>query len=313
VALLRISLLGRLCVTCGETMVMGLDTRKVQELFCYLLLYRTLAHPREALADLLWGESLTARRYLRKTLWHLQTSLNAPVADSSNPSDNSILLVEPDWTQLNPKAALWLDIAVFEEVFGRVKGIAGQDLDRQGVSDLEMAVALYQGDLLTGWYQDWCLFERERFRHIYLTMLDKLTTYYGFHREYEMSVSYGLRLLQHDPAREYTHRRLMRLYYEAGDRTAALRQYELCVVALNEKLDVKPSEHTEALYRQIRAGHLEEPISASVPRDGPNAAPPFPLSKALDHLDQMKVLLAEFQQQVQQQIETVELLLKKQR
>lgn len=310
-ALTRVSLLGRLCVTCdeGEPAVASLGARKVEELFCYLLLYRTLAHPREALADLLWGETISARRNLRKTLWQLQTSLHILSAGSNHCSDGGLLLVESDWIQINPKAALWLDIAQFEEVFGRVERVPGQHLDRQSVQDLETAVALYQGDLLVGWYQDWCLFERERYRHIFLAMLDKLMTYYGFHREYEMSVSCGLRILQHDPVREQTHRSLMRLYYEVGDRTAALHQYELCVVALSEKLDVKPSERTEDLYRKIQAGRLEASISTPVPIDGRSTSPSPAIS---EHLEQMRMLLAEFQQQVEHQIAAVESLLQKQ-
>ena len=38
-------------------------------------------------------------------------------------------------------------------------------------------------------------------------------------------LAYGARILHCDRARERTHRRLMRLHFLAGDRTAALRQY----------------------------------------------------------------------------------------
>ena len=34
--------------------------------------------------------------------------------------------------------------------------------------------ALYRGDLLTGWYQDWCLIERERYQCMFVSLLDKL-------------------------------------------------------------------------------------------------------------------------------------------
>lgn len=336
--MIRVSLLGRPSIRCGDATVASLDTRKVQELFWYLLLYRTLAHPRDALADLLWEESLTARRYLRKALWHLQSTLNT-LAPSVEPNDDSratsqhdsILLVEQDWIQINPHASLWLDIAVFEEVFGRVEGIAGHTLDAPTAAELERATALYHGDLLAGWYADWCLFERERFRQMYLAMLDKLMAYYGAHQEYERSIICGLRVLQHDPAREHTHRRLMRLYDDAGDRTAALHQYELCVVALAEKLDVQPSARTTALYAQIRTGSEQSaqaaqdrlPTPSSEPRavsaaNGALAPPSSPLklpnpqpqpADAVAHLEQVRILLVDFQQQVQQQIQSVDLSL----
>jgi len=39
---------------------------------------------------------------------------------------------------------------------------------------LQEAVRLSYADLLEGWYQDWCLYERERLQNIYLLILDKL-------------------------------------------------------------------------------------------------------------------------------------------
>jgi hypothetical protein len=40
------------------------------------------------------------------------------------------------------------------------------DLNEAQAQLLKDAVNLYCGDLLEGWYQDWCLFERERLQSI---------------------------------------------------------------------------------------------------------------------------------------------------
>jgi DNA-binding SARP family transcriptional activator len=48
----------------------------------------------------------------------------------------------------------------------------------------------------------------------------------------------------------------MRLYYRAGDRTAALRQFERCITALCEELDVRPGKRTLVLYDQIRKDQM---------------------------------------------------------
>src|SRR5207249_3587633 len=114
------------------------------------------------------------------------------------------------------------------------------------------AIELYRGDLLEDCYQSWCLYERQRLQHLYLTMLDKLICYSEANYEYEAGLDYGMRILQYDRAHESTHRRLMRLYYLAGDRTGALRQFGRCVIALKEELDVLPAEPTMSLYKQIR-------------------------------------------------------------
>jgi DNA-binding SARP family transcriptional activator len=55
----------------------GWNARKGPELLAYLLLYREHPHTRQALADLLWPENTTEQsmKYLRHTLWQLQTVL----------------------------------------------------------------------------------------------------------------------------------------------------------------------------------------------------------------------------------------------
>ena len=303
-SILRVSLFGKFHVHLGEQVLAGLNARKVQELFCYLLLYRDRPHPREILASLLWGDSFTtqSRRYLRKALWQLKVTLDC----QTGPSNNRILLVEPDWVQINSDANLWLDVAVFEHAFTLVQGVPGRELDFQCVETVRNAVDLYQGDLLRGWYQDWCLYERERLQHWHLAMLDKLMDYCEMHHEYETGLAYGARILRYDRARECTHRRLMRLQYLAGNRTAALRQYERCLTALDEELGVRPAKRTVALYEQIRADQLHGPTPAPVEASiTPRVLTP-PLPEVLSRLQRLEVILADVQRQVQQDIQVAE-------
>src|SRR5713101_5226233 len=159
----------------------------------------------------------------------------------------------PDWIQLNPGADLWLDVAVLEHAFDLVKKLSGNELDTQHVQILQNVVQLYQGPLLEGWYQDWCLYERERLQGIYLTLLDKLMGFCEAHRDYETGLLFGMRILCYDRVRERTHRRLMRLHYLNGDRAAALRQFEQCAAVLKEELSANPSKGTVELYEKILA------------------------------------------------------------
>ena len=58
---LKISLFGRFRAEYGSQALLDLEAHKLQELFCYLLLYRVQPHPRETLAGLLWPETSTAQ------------------------------------------------------------------------------------------------------------------------------------------------------------------------------------------------------------------------------------------------------------
>jgi DNA-binding SARP family transcriptional activator len=301
---LCISLFGKFDARYGEQVVAGLGVCKLQEVLCYLLLHRDRPHPRETLADLLWGKTTTAqsRRYLRKALWQLHAALDS----QCNPSDGCLLLTEPDWVQVNPEANLWLDVAVFEQAYRLAQDVPGRELDPQLVHTLQGAVDLYRGDLLEGWYQDWCLYERERLQHLYLIMLDKLMGHCEAQHDCETGLTYGALILRYDRARERTHRRMMRLHYLSRNRTAALRQYERCVAALHEELDVGPSRCTVTLYQQIRADLLADPApQLAVAQEAGEAKAPS-LLEVLDRLKGLEQVLVDAQCQAQRDIQVVE-------
>ncbi len=306
---LRISLFGKFCLQQRGHVVGELDSCKVQELLCYLLLYRDRPHARELLANLLWSDQTTSRskQYLRKAIWQLQSTFDCPDPATEEP----LFLVDPQWVEVNIKAGLWLDIGVFENACVLTQGIVGGQLDPAQADDLSSAVKLYQGDLLEGWYQDWCLIERERFQLLFLSALDKLMGYHEVQSEYELAMEYGLQILRYDRAREHTHRSLMRLHALAGDRTGAIRQYERCVAALAEELGVPPAEQTQALCEQIRADQCPELVAThALPRPTTTKLSPSPLQSTLPQLKQLQQLLAGMVEQVEHEIEILEAALR---
>ena len=288
---LRISLFGRFRVEYdGSTHTKSLESRKVQELFSYLLLYRDRLHPRESLADFFWGENSSAqsRKYLRQALWQLQSSLKT--GDDS--AEENAVLVDSDWVGINKDFDIWLDVSDLENAYAKVKGKKGVEIEAGTARELAQAVDLHRGPLLEGWYNDWCIFERERLQNIYLAMLNKLMTYHEASEEYEVGLLYGQRILRLDRAHERTHWRMMRLYYLAGDRTSALRQYQRCVNALEEELGVKPAKWTASLYEQLRSDQLQ---------DAPPDARPTLVSDVAPggNINRLQLLLNEFHNEVQ--------------
>lgn len=298
---LQFRLFGKFAASDGHDTLKGLEAAKDQELLSYLLIHRQQHHSREALAGLLWSENSTERskKYLRQALWHLQAVLEGSTGGEK------IVLVEHDWLKLNPANRPWCDVAEFEDAFTRAEGIAGNQLDEDMAHTLKQAVALYHDDLLVGWYYDWILFERERLQNKYLIMLDKLLRYSSEQREYEAGQSYGELILRHDPAQERAHRQLMKLYYTAGDRTAALRQYGRCVKALKEELGVPPERRTTGLYEKIKAGQVidSEPPEYNL-SSGFHAASAQP--DIVRHLKVLQRLLGAVQRRIQRDITAIE-------
>ncbi len=293
---LYIQLLGKFAANFEGQPVVGLDGLKVQELLSYLLINRNQPHHRERLATLLWGECETvanAKQYLRKAIWKLQAALDKTCFCRA-------LDVDHNWIEIRATPDYWLDIAALEEQFAVVKTMRGHQLSARQVESLEAVIGACHGDLLEGRYYDWCIYERERYKLMELLILDRLTEYFESIDDFDTACLYALRILQQDPARERTHRQLIRLRYKAGDRTGALRQYHHCEETLLAELGVVPGPKTVALYRQICSVH---------PAPANGAAPVAARMTSLaDDLTRLNTLLLETQRQVSENIEQIKLL-----
>ncbi len=252
------------------------EPHKAEELLVFLLLHREKPQTRERLADMLWRDISPeqSKNYFRKTLWQLQSAME-PLCGKS------LLIVDSEWIQFNYRFECELDIGTFETVFKSTQGIFGASLESNQVLQIQDATDLFQSGLLEGWYQDWCIYERERLQYLYLAMLDKLMIHYVHTGCYEKGLAIGERILQFDKAHERTHRWLMRLHYLTGDRTAALRQYHKCAKVLQEELGVEPAENTRILFTNICSDKLENVFEADVTIPVPGKDP---LKEIMSHL-----------------------------
>lgn len=286
--MLTVTLLGRFGAGFGAQTVPLQDGSKAQELFVHLLLNHRRARTREEVAALLWADAdpVHSRAYLRKALWQLQSALQPPSGSTGAP----LLEVDGDWIGLRPDADLWLDVEVLEGAYARARGLSGAQLAHGEAAALRSAVDLYAGDLLPNRYQEWCLEERERLKHLYLCLLEKLIDYSESHADPEAGLSHGRTLLAHDPTREHVHRQLMRLHMHRGDRAGALRQYRQCVETLDAELGVPPMPETTALHDRIRRGDLVVATGGQAP------VAPSSLREVAANLDHLQAVVNELRE-----------------
>jgi DNA-binding SARP family transcriptional activator len=257
---IRVYLFGRFEARFDRRQVPGLRARKVQEFLSYVLLSKQRQIQRERLADRLWQhvESTYAKKYLRQALWQLQRAYDAEVGDDDGP----LLVVDQDWIGVHGDAPIWVDARELECAYDRVIEAPPGELTPLLREQLRSAVALYRGELLEGWYYDWCVYHRDTYRSQYLSLLHHLMLDAEATGNWEAGLVYGRKALHEDRASERTHALMMRLHHMAGDRTAALRQFELCETALRQDLGVVPQDSTRALYERIRdSGDAGAPAS----------------------------------------------------
>jgi DNA-binding SARP family transcriptional activator len=294
---LRVHLLGKFSARRTGDSAVQFHSQKEEELFCYLLVNRGRLCPRESLASLLWGEAETAcsKKYLRTALWHLKSDLECPGAQ--------LLKTTMECIQLRRGDGLWADIDAVEEASALMQRVSDQELSPQQAAALLDTTRLYQGEFLEGWNQEWCLYERERFQQIYFRLIDRMMGFCEDHRDFDAALELGMRLLRQEPARECTHRRMMRLYDMAGDRCSAIRQFERCVDALREELGVRPSQVTLEVYEQIRTARGQDP---SRPPNEPLPPPNLSLRTLLDHLSHVRTMIESIETQITAELQRLQ-------
>jgi len=241
-SLLHIRLFGPLRLTLGGRALRFAGLPRTLPLLAYLLLHRDHPTPRDRLAFTLWPDvsEAEARGNLRRHLHDLRRALPPPGAEPW-------LLVDTQVVQWNPRAPLWLDVAVFEERCA--------DEGR-----LEDALALCDGDLLPAVDDEWLVAERERLRALQLATLRALLAQQQARQAYPQAIATARRLLLLDPLSEEVLRELLMVHAHAGDRAGALLAYRRFAEQLREELGVDPLPETVALHDAIAAQTLPRPV-----------------------------------------------------
>ncbi|MEU4192352.1 bacterial transcriptional activator domain-containing protein [Kribbella sp. NPDC026611] len=141
---------------------------------------------------------------------------------------------------------LWLADGVrvdFREMVPRVRRLCegdGADLSPDELSR----------DLLDGWYDDWVLASRERYRQLRLHALDVLCRSLRLAGRYAASLEAAMVAVEAEPLRESAHAEVIELHLAEGNVNEAVRHYHRYAKLLNRELGVPP---TAALTRLLPA------------------------------------------------------------
>ena len=124
-------------------------------------------------------------------------------------------------------------------------------------------------------FDSWLSARRQQQERAYLILLSRLVAEKRKAGELKVAIHYAQKYLQVDYLAEDIHRSLITLYAQSDRRSAALHQYETCMVVLERELGVDPLPETRAAYEAARDGKQIRPF----------AAPTEPVWKTLPSLD----------------------------
>ncbi|MEO3974819.1 bacterial transcriptional activator domain-containing protein [Streptomyces sp. CAU 1734] len=106
----------------------------------------------------------------------------------------------------------------------------------------------FSADLLPEWSEsDWILLEQEQYHQLRLHALEAMTERLTAAKRHGEAVAAALAAVRAEPLRESAHRVLVKAHLAAGNRGAALRQYEQCRRILFDELGLEPSPALRSL------------------------------------------------------------------
>ena len=252
---LTLALLGTFHVQHGSTTLTEFHSNSVRALLVYLAVEPDRPHERKLLGDLLWPDEPPAKGLLnlRQALYRLDQAL-APVPFTQ---------ITRQTVQRTPALPLTLDTHRLSSLISAAQTHRHRRLTVCGpcLAALHEVVGLYQGDFLVGFsasapFDEWLLAWRERLRTQVIWALDVLATHHTERGEWAAAETYLRRWLELEPWREEAHRHLMLALASAGQRSAALAQYEQCRRVLARDLDATPETATSALAARLRVSDL---------------------------------------------------------
>lgn len=242
-----------------------LETQKALALLAYLSLAGQPV-PREALTAMFWPEFDQAHAFanLRRNLASLDKSLGRRWIEANR---NTISLKNTE--------TISIDILTYYDLIRRSREHcpASRPPCRECLRRLEEAVRLYRGEFLAclnfkdcNDFDEWQYFQREEAAQELAAALRRLAEGYASVGDMQKAIHYARRWLSMDLINEDAHRLLIQTYARAGQRGAALRQYEECRRVLWEELGQPPEPETTALVDKIFS-------TRSIPERPPAATP----------------------------------------
>ncbi len=274
----KISLLGGFQLEVHQQIISRLESRKVESLLAFLVMYQDRPHTREVLVGMFWPDmpETKAKANLRRALYVIRKALK-------NQQDH--ILTESNQVQFDPMSRALLDVKNFEQYISKAKSLS----ELEKLNHLEQAIEIYRGPFMDGYYDDWLIEQQQRLADVHLNGLELLSNCQSALGQYEKAIESCQQLIALQPTHEQAYRQKMSHHYHLGQQQQAQQTYHVCKLTL-QQWGVQLSPETQTLYEQILKH--EVPVAKKVtPNNLPQQLTKF--VGRVEELDQIEKLLNE--------------------
>lgn len=237
-------------------------TKKIWELYKFMLTHRGHSFTPEALMDQLWiGQVYTQpRSTLRKQMHRLRKILS----EESCPDSIKTLTFSNGYYRWNDNLQLQLDSDFFEN-FSKQGDELKNTSPEQALEIYTKALALYRGDYLPECTEQYWVFSfRNYYRNLYLKTVLNAEELLKIKEDYDHVIDMYHNAIQIDIYEEVFHIRLLEALILKGEYRQALEHYEFITEFYDREMGIKPSLEMKNIYKRLRAANNTDYSEANV-------------------------------------------------
>ena len=199
--------------------------------------------PRDEIAEALWPSDPPGS-------W--ETTLSAVVSNLRKILPGDLVIDHAvGCYRLGTPTDVWVDVEAAYEAAHEAEGAIRSGNLSSVYAWSGVATTITRRPFLAGEYGAWIEARRRELAALRIRGLEAAIEFCVWNTEWGPATRYAEALIELDPLREASYRRLMSIASASGDRAAAARAYERCRTVLAEELGVLPHPETELLYDEI--------------------------------------------------------------
>ncbi len=258
---LKVKLFGKFELWCGDRQIEDSEwpRRKTQMLFKCLVSERGRIFTTDQLIDALFShlDADKASLNLYNRISELRKILE-PDLPKRHPSSFIERIGKGDYRFIDANIC-WVDIESFQRHADTAHELEQTSRWSEAIEQYNKALDLYRAEYLAeDLYEDWTQIKRQQLADQHFSVIEGLIHSHDEMAQYGQVVDFCKRLTELQPARESAYQNWMKAVHELGEPEQAAHIYGQCVTALQQYLDVKPSQETIQLFEQIQSGSVPE-------------------------------------------------------
>ena len=219
------------------------QTKKVEELFAYLLLHRGKRLDKWELGEVLWQdeEDKKITTNLHTTLFRLRKTL---IEEGIDVSIASVKGGNSGYSLTLGQIPCDLDLFA-------ASPLHQEKITAANIAGAERVLGLYRGELFSDLEYYWCIAERERMKTQYMLTAERVVEFYTKNNEHYKAVSLIQQILKTDPYDEKAHCMMMKAYVGLKDKNALAKHYAALKKLFLDEFDASLMTETTELYRSL--------------------------------------------------------------